>query len=56
MEEQRVTCRLTHSTLLFNWLFTAGQAFYWPCSRNVSVLPDDGPLGAETFRSVAVWM
>jgi len=50
------SCHITHNTLLFNLIWTPGHAFCWPCSRNVSVLPADGPLRAETCRSVIVWI
>jgi hypothetical protein len=46
----------TYNTLLFNLILTSGHVFCWPCSRNVSVLPEDGPLRAETCRTVTVWI
>jgi len=32
------------------------HTFCWPCSRNVSVCPEDGPLKVETCSSITVWM
>jgi len=45
-----------YTRLLFNLIFTSGHAFCWLCSQNVSLLPEDGPLKAETCRSVTVWI
>jgi len=46
------TCYVTENTLVFNLMFTTGHVICWPCSRNVSVLPEDGHLSAETRISV----
>ena len=49
-------CHITNNMLLFNLIWTSGHVFCWPCSQNVLVLPDDGPLTAETCWSVKVWI
>jgi hypothetical protein len=44
----------THNTLLFILIRRSGHVFHWPCSLNVSVLQEDGPLRAKTCRSAKV--
>ena len=50
------SCHLTNNMLLFNLIWTSGHVFHWPCSWNVLVLLEDGPLLFETCRSVRVWI
>jgi len=46
LSEQRA---VTHPRLLTKLNFTYDNTFCWPCCWNV--VPEDGPLRAETFRS-----
>jgi len=32
------------------------EQFCWPCSWNISVLPEDGPLKSETCPSITGWI
>jgi hypothetical protein len=50
------SCHITNHTPLFNLIWISGHVFCWPCSWNVSVLFEDGPLLFETCRSVTAWI
>jgi len=58
--QQHIICYVTVITmkhmLLFKLIFPLGHVFCWPGSRNVSVLPEDGPLRAETCSSISMWI
>ena len=51
-----VNCHVTYNTLFFNLILKSGLVSCWSCSRNVSALPGDGSVKAETCCSVTVWI